>query len=173
VVPGGGVEPPRYAGVAASPFCFHLPHENALHVDPNDFPFRYPVRHCSLDLLSNIIEPTWPVLLHHSFLRGRAKVDLYLLYLVSFGGEKFRVPGAAAILGLAVVEDKSFIAFLKHLLNAILWGFLAVRPAALEIGFTVDAMVVRTGKDEVIRQERFDGLTVFVFVGGKILADEV
>ena len=107
------------------------------------------------------------------FLRGRAKVDLDLFYLVAFDSEEFRVPGAAAILGFAVVEDEGFVAFFKQLLNAIGWGFLGIGPAAFEIGLTVNAIVVWTGKYEVVGQERFDGLAVVVFVGGEVLADEV
>jgi hypothetical protein len=60
---------------------------------------------------------------------GGTEVDLNFVYLVSFDSEEFRVPGATAILGLAVVEDKGFVAFLKHLLNAIRWGFLAIGPS--------------------------------------------
>jgi hypothetical protein len=66
------------------------------------------------------------------FLWSRTKVDLYFLYLVSFDGKEFRVPGAAAILGFAVVEDEGFVAFFKQLLNAIGWRFLAIGPARLK-----------------------------------------
>jgi hypothetical protein len=107
------------------------------------------------------------------FLRGIAKIDLDFFYLVSFDSEEFHVPGVAPILGFAVVDDEGFVAFFKQLLNAIGWGFLGVRPAPFEIGFTVNAIVVWTAKYEVVGQERFDGLAVFVFVGGKIFAEEV
>jgi hypothetical protein len=83
---------------------------------------------------------------------GRTKVDLYFLYLISFDSEEFRIPGAAAILGFAVVEDEGFVAFFKQLLNAIGRGFLAIGPAPFEISFTVNAIVVRTGKYEVVAQ---------------------
>ena len=46
---------------------------------------------------------------------GGAKVNLDFSYLVSFDREEFRVPGAAAILGFAVVEDEGFVAFFKQL----------------------------------------------------------
>jgi hypothetical protein len=71
---------------------------------------------------------------------GHRQVDLdffYLVYLVSFDGEELRVPAVAPILGFAIVEDEGFVAFFKQLLNAIGWGFLGVRPAPFEIGFTV------------------------------------
>jgi hypothetical protein len=48
------------------------------------------------------------------FPRGRTKVDLDFFYLASFDGEELRVPGAAPILGFAIVEDEGFVAFLKH-----------------------------------------------------------
>ena len=76
---------------------------------------------------------------------GQRQVDLdffYLVYLVSFDSEEFCVPGVAPILGFAVVEDEGFVAFFKQLLDAIGWGFLGVRPAPFEIGFTVNAMVL-------------------------------
>jgi hypothetical protein len=76
------------------------------------------------------------------FLWGRAKVDLDFFYLVSFDSEEFRVPGVAPILGFAVADDEGLVAFFKQLLNAIGWGFLGVRPAPFEIGFTVNAIVV-------------------------------
>jgi hypothetical protein len=107
------------------------------------------------------------------FLRSRTKVDLNFFYLASFHGEELRVPGAPAILGFAIVEDEGFVAFLKQLLNAIRWGFLAIGPSAFEAGFTVNAIVVCTGKYEVVGQKTFHGLTVFVFVGEEVLADEV
>jgi hypothetical protein len=53
------------------------------------------------------------------FLRGRANVDLDFFNLVSFDSEEFRVPGVAAILGFAAVEDEGFVAFFKRLLDAI------------------------------------------------------
>jgi hypothetical protein len=84
--------------------------------------------------------------------RGRTKVDLDFFYLVSLDSEEFRVPGTAAVFGFAVIEDAGFVAFLKQLLNSIGGGFLAVGPAAFEIGLTVNAIVVRTGKYEVVRQ---------------------
>jgi hypothetical protein len=77
--------------------------------------------------------------------RGRTKVDLDFFYLVSLDGEEFGVPRAAAVSGGAVIEDDSFVAFLKQLLNSIDGGFLAIGPAAFEIGLTVNAIVVRTG----------------------------
>jgi hypothetical protein len=46
---------------------------------------------------------------------GRVEVDLDFSYLVSFDREEFRVPGAAAILGFAVVEDEGFVPFFKQL----------------------------------------------------------
>jgi hypothetical protein len=64
---------------------------------------------------------------------GRTKVELDFLYLVSFDSQEFRVPGAAAIFGLADVENKGFVAFFKQLLNAIDWGFLGVQPAPFEM----------------------------------------
>jgi hypothetical protein len=85
------------------------------------------------------------------FLWGKTKVDLDFFYLASFDGEELRIPGAAAVLGCAIVEDEGFVAF-KHLLNTIRWGVLAVGPAPFEIGFTVNAIVVWTGKYEVIGQ---------------------
>src|ERR1017187_9150540 len=84
------------------------------------------------------------------FPRGRTKVDLDFFSLVSFDGEEFRVPGAAAIFGLAVVEDKGFVVSFKRLFNLTGWGLLAIGPAALEIGFAVNAIVVRTSKNEVV-----------------------
>jgi hypothetical protein len=60
------------------------------------------------------------------------------------------VPRAVAILGFAIVEDESFVAFLKHVLNAIRWGFLAIGPTPFEIGFTVNATFVWNGKYEVV-----------------------
>jgi hypothetical protein len=65
------------------------------------------------------------------FLRSRTKVDLNFFYLASFHGEELRVPGAPAILGFAIVEDEGFVAFLKQLLNAIRWGFLAIRATSV------------------------------------------
>jgi hypothetical protein len=65
--------------------------------------------------------------------------------------EEFRVP-AAVILGFAVVEDEGFVAFFKQLLNAMGWRFLTIGPAPFEIGFTINATVVRTGKYEVVGQ---------------------
>jgi hypothetical protein len=53
---------------------------------------------------------------------------------------------------MAVAEDKGFVAFLKHLLHAIGWGCFGIGAAGFEIRFTVNAMIVRTGKYEVIRQ---------------------
>jgi hypothetical protein len=47
------------------------------------------------------------------FLRGRAEVDLDFFYLVSFGDEEFRVPGSAAILGFAIIEDEGFRCMFK------------------------------------------------------------
>jgi hypothetical protein len=107
------------------------------------------------------------------FLRGRAKVDLDFFYLVSFDSEEFGFPGVAAILAFAVVEDEGFVAFFKQLLNAIGGGFLAIGPASFEIGLKVNAIVVWTGKYEVVGQKRLDGLAVVVFVGGEVLAEEV
>jgi hypothetical protein len=86
------------------------------------------------------------------FLWGRAEVDLDFLYLVSFDSEEFRVPGTPAIHGFAVVEDEGFVVSFKHLLNLIGWGLLTIGPAAFEIGFAVNAIVVRTGKYEVVAQ---------------------
>src|ERR1700686_5494307 len=83
---------------------------------------------------------------------GRTKGDLYFLYLISFDSEEFHVPGAAAILGFAVVEDEGFVALFKQLLNAIGRRFLAIGPAPFEISFTVNAVVERTGKYEVVAQ---------------------
>jgi hypothetical protein len=51
----------------------------------------------------------------------------------------------------------------KQLLDAMDRGFFAIGPAPFEIGFTV----------EVFGQKRFDGLAIFVFVGGKVFAEEV
>jgi hypothetical protein len=86
------------------------------------------------------------------FLWGRAEVDFDFFYFVSFNREEFRVPGTAAILGFAIVEDEGFVVSFKHLLNLIGWGLLAIGPAAFEIGFAVNAIVVRTGKYEVVAQ---------------------
>jgi len=86
------------------------------------------------------------------FLRGRAEVDLDFFYLVSFDGEEFRIPGPVATLDFAVVQDEGFVASFKHLLNLIGGRLLAIGPAALEIGFAVNAIVVRTGKHEVMAQ---------------------
>jgi hypothetical protein len=91
------------------------------------------------------------------FLRGRAKVDLYFFYLASFDGEEFGFPGVAAILGFAVAEDEGIVAFFKQLLNSIGWGSLGIGPAPFEIGLTANAIVVWTGKYEVVGQKRFDG----------------
>ena len=86
------------------------------------------------------------------FLRGRAEVDLDFFYLVSFDGEEFRIPGPVATLGFAVVQDEGFVASFKHLLNLIGGRLLAIGPAAFEIGFAVNAIVVRTGEYEVVAQ---------------------
>jgi hypothetical protein len=59
---------------------------------------------------------------------------------------------AAAVSGAAVIEDDSFVALLKQFLNSIGGGFPAVGPAAFEIGFTVNPIVVRTGKYKVVGQ---------------------
>jgi hypothetical protein len=67
----------------------------------------------------------------------RTKVDLDFFDLVSFDSEEFRVPGTAAILGFAIVEDEGFVACFKQLLNAVGRGLLAMGPAPFEIGFTV------------------------------------
>ena len=83
---------------------------------------------------------------------GRTKVDLYCLYLISFDSEEFCVLGAASILGFAVVQDEGFVDFFKQLLNGIGRGLLAIRPATFEISFTVNAIVVRTGKYELVAQ---------------------
>jgi hypothetical protein len=83
---------------------------------------------------------------------GRAEVDLDFSYLVSFDSEEFRVPGSAASLGFAIIENEAFIVLFKHLLNLIGWGLLAIGPAAFEIGFAVNAIVVRTGEYEVVAQ---------------------
>jgi hypothetical protein len=102
----------------------------------------------SLDLASaelSAIVVSW-------FLWSRTEVDLDLSYLVSFDSEEFRVPGSAASLGFAVVENEGFVVLFKHLLNLIGWGLLAIGPAAFEVGFAVNAMVVRTGKYEVVAQ---------------------
>jgi len=72
------------------------------------------------------------------FSAGSGALDFF--YLASFDGKELRVPGAAAILGFAIIEDEGFVAFLKHLLNAIRWGLLAIGPAPFEIGFTVNAI---------------------------------
>jgi hypothetical protein len=77
----------------------------------------------------------WP---HGSFW-DRTKVDLDFFDLVSFDSEEFRVPGAAAILGFAIVEGEGFVACFKQLLNAVGRGLLAIGPAPFEIGFTVNA----------------------------------
>ena len=69
----------------------------------------------------------------------RTKVDLDFFDLVSFDSEEFRVPGTAAILGFAIVEDEGFVACFKQLLNAVGRGLLAIGPAPFEIGFTVNA----------------------------------
>ena len=54
--------------------------------------------------------------------------------------------------GFAVVENEGFVVSFKHLLNLIGWGLLAIGPAAFEVGFAVNAMVVRTGKYDVVAQ---------------------
>ena len=79
---------------------------------------------------------------------GRTKVDLDCLYLISFDSEEFCVPGAAAILGFAVVQDEGFVAFF----NGIGRGLFAIGSAPFEISFTVNAIVVRTGKYELVAQ---------------------
>jgi hypothetical protein len=86
------------------------------------------------------------------FLWGRTKVDLDFFDLASFDGEELRVPGTAAILGFAIVEDEGFVACFKQLLKAIGWGLLAIGSAPFEIGFTVNAIVVWTAKYEVVGQ---------------------
>jgi hypothetical protein len=86
------------------------------------------------------------------FLWGRTEIDLDFSYLVSFDSEEFRVPGSAASLGFAVVENEGFAVLFKHLLNLIGWALLAIGPAAFEIGFAVNAIVVRTGESEVVAQ---------------------
>jgi hypothetical protein len=83
---------------------------------------------------------------------GRTEVDLDFSYLVYFDSEEFRVPGSAASLGFAVVENEGFVVLFKRLLNLIGWVLLAIGPAAFEVGFAVNAMVVRTGKYEVVAQ---------------------
>jgi RsiW-degrading membrane proteinase PrsW (M82 family) len=82
----------------------------------------------------------------------RTEVDLDFSYLVSFDSEEFRVPGSAASLGFAVVENEGFIVLFKRLLNLIRWGLLAIGPAAFEIGFAVNAIIVRTAEYEVVAQ---------------------
>ena len=77
---------------------------------------------------------------------------LDFFYFASLDGEELRVPRAAAILGFAIVEDEGFVACFKQLLNAIGWGVLAIGPAPFEIGFTVNSIVVWTGKYEVVAQ---------------------
>jgi hypothetical protein len=83
---------------------------------------------------------------------GKAKVDLDFFYLVFVDSEQFHVSGSASILDFAVVADEGFVAFFKQLLNAIGGGFLGIGPAPLEIRFTVNAIVVWTGKNEVVGQ---------------------
>ena len=61
---------------------------------------------------------------------------------------------------------------LKHFLNAIRWGFLAIGPAAFEIGFTVKAMVVRLVNMKSFVNRDSTAL-VFGFVGGKVFVDKV
>jgi hypothetical protein len=73
--------------------------------------------------------------------------------LFSIDDEEFRVPGSAAILDFAAVQDEGFVASFKHFLNLIGWRLLAIGPAAFEIGFAVNAIVVRTGKYEVVAQK--------------------
>jgi hypothetical protein len=82
--------------------------------------------------------------------------------------KNFRVPRAAAIFGFAVVDDEGFVAFFKQLLNVIGWGFFGIGPTPCEIGSTVNAIVIWSGKYEGVGQKRLDGLAVFVFVGGKV-----
>jgi hypothetical protein len=77
---------------------------------------------------------------------GKTKIDLDFFYLATFDGEELRIPGAAAILDCAAVEDEGLVAFFKQLLNAIGGGFLGVGPAPFEIRFTVNAIIVWTGK---------------------------
>jgi hypothetical protein len=81
-----------------------------------------------------------------------AEIPVIVVYAGSFGAEELRVPGTAAILGFEIIEDEGFVAYFKQLLNAIGWGLLAIGPAPFEIGFTVNAIVVWTGKYEVVAQ---------------------
>jgi hypothetical protein len=73
-------------------------------------------------------------------------------YFVSFNRENFRVAGAPVILDFAVVGNEGFAVSFRHLFNFIAWGLLATGPAAFEITVAVNAIVVQTGKDEIVAQ---------------------
>jgi hypothetical protein len=112
------------------------------------------------------LNPVWRIAqanVRHSPELAAAKISVIVVYVGSFGAEPKSisisfillpsmvcVPRAVAILGFAIVEDESFVAFLKHVLNAIRWGFLAIGPTPFEIGFTVNATFVWNGKYEVV-----------------------
>ena len=62
---------------------------------------------------------------------GQSQSRPRLPYLLSFDREEFRVPGAAATLGFALVKDEGFVAFFKQLLNAIGGGSLGIGPSTV------------------------------------------
>jgi hypothetical protein len=53
-------------------------------------------------------------------------------------------------------SDKGFVAAIEKLANVDRPGVLAVGPATLQICSTIDVIIVRTSKSEVVAQARFE-----------------
>ncbi len=77
-----------------------------------------------------------------------------------------------AAAGKSLILHEDLIALRKELLDFEAVEVLAVRPAAGEVGFAIDAVIERAGKGEVRRKQRLDGGAVLRFVGGVASADD-